>query len=753
VSEPLGDLLRRHRQDADLTIEALAAASGVSDRGIGDIERGVSRGPQRRTVQALADALGLDVTDREALLRAARDGRRRSGPHVAEPPAHALPLPRAVPDFTGRAAERSALARVLAGARAGEGSPVAVVAGAPGLGKTTLAVQVALDLRDRFPEQVFLDLRGADSEPVPAEVAVRRVVDALAAGGAPAGLAPATEHLRGLLAGRRVLLVLDNAAGEEQVRALLPAQGPAAVLVTSRRRLAGLDGVHREVLGRLDPADSIALLGRIVPDRGDADGLVTLARLCDDVPLALRIAGNRLAARAGWPITGLVQRMEVEDRRLDSLAAGDLRVKAVFTSSYEQLGPGAQRLFRRLALLDGPTTGPALAAVLVGEPPARTEDLLDELTDLSLVQHLPGDRYQQHDLLRLFARYELDHQEDPATLAAVRATADGWLLATTVRAGRWCEPEHVAGVDGDADLSDADAARAWLQAEATGWLAALRRADPRRTTEVADALHWFSDLWPTWGHWPEVFARSAAAATALGDDRLVAVHEGYLAWAEAECLGEMPRARDTACRALAAAERAGDLAQQGWALSYRSWIASRLGDLDAAVDDARAAADRFLAVDDREGAPQALLALAGAQVRLGRYADGEATAREVIALVKDPRTRPRAQVADFTLTSAHGYLTGALVRAGRWAEALVAASTTLDLAVPLGVPRMIAAGYENRGLAREALGDPGAAAADLRAALTVRREMGDPVHVERVTAALARVTQTAAPAEVLAVQD
>lgn len=744
MGERLGDLLRRHRQDADLTIEALAAASGVSDRGIGDIERGVSRGPQRRTVQALADALGLDVVDRDALLRAARDGRRRSGSQTVEAPAHALPLPRPVPDFTGRTPERAALARVLAGARDGAGSPVAVVAGAPGLGKTTLAVQVALDLRDRFPEQVFLDLRGADSEPVPPEVAVRRVVDALAAGGAPAGLAAATEHLRGLLVGRRVLLVLDNAASEEQVRPLVPAQGPAAVLVTSRRRLAGLDGVHREVLGRLAPADSVALLDRIVPDRGDAEGLATLARLCDDVPLALRIAGNRLAARAGWPITGLVSRMSAEERRLDSLAAGDLRVKAVFTSSYEQLGPGAQRLFRRLALLDGPTTGPALAAVLVGEPLPRTEDLLDELTDLSLVQHLPGDRYQQHDLLRLFARYALEHQEDPAALAEVRAAADSWLLATTVRAGRWFEPEHAGTADGsEADLPDAAAAKAWLQAEATAWLAALRRADDRgehrRTTEVAEALHWFSDLWPTWGHWPEVFARSAAAAEALGDDRALAAHEGYLAWAQTECLGDLVQARGSACRALAAAERAGDLAQQGWALSYRSWIVSRLGDVQAAVVDARAAADRFLAVHDREGAPQALLALAGAQVRLGRHADGEATAREAIALVEDPRTRPRAQVAAFTLASAHGYLTGALVKGERWTEALAAASTALDLAVPLGVLRMVATGYENRGLAHEALGDLASAAEDLRAALTVRREMGDPVHEGRVAAALARV--------------
>jgi transcriptional regulator with XRE-family HTH domain/tetratricopeptide (TPR) repeat protein len=799
----LGDLLRGHRQDADLTIEALAAASGVSDRGIGDIERGVSRGPQRRTVQALADALGLDPEARAVLLRAAREGRRRSVPRTeAAPGTHPLPLPRPVPDFTGRDRERSRLVAVLAGARAGAGSPVALVAGGPGLGKTTLAVQVALDLRAEFPEQVFLDLRGADPDPVAPEAAVRRLVDALGPGGAPAGAAAASEHLRGQLAGRRVLLVLDNAAAEDQVRALVPAEGPAAVLVTARRKLAGLDGVHREVLGRLAPADSVALLGRIVPGepgRADAADLARLAALCDDVPLALRIAGNRLAARAGWPVAGLVSRMEVEERRLDALTAGDLRVTAAFTSSYEQLGPGAQRLFRRLALLDAPSTGVALAAALVGETVWRTEDLLDELTDLSLVQHLPGDRYQQHDLLRLFARYELDHQEPAAQQAAVRAAADDWLLSTTVRAGRRFEPEHAAPAapavptsspapvwpvepgtaaervvtdhaapterpmpldpasppapsaaapsappaPAEPDLPDPDAAQVWLRAEAGSWLAALRRCadrgDHARVTEVADALHWFSDLWTTWGHWPEVFARSARAAGALGDDRLVAVHEGYLAWAQTECAGDPVTALVTVGRALAAAERGADVAQQGWALSYRSWIRSRLGDVDAAVQDARASADRFLAAGEREGAPQALLALAGAQVRLGRFDAGAAAAREAIALVQDPATRPRAQVAEFTLASAHGYLAGALARGGRWAEGVAAADVALALAVPLGVPRMIAAGHEYRGIALAGLGRHAAAAEALRTALAIRREMPDLAGVGRVTAALDRL--------------
>lgn len=748
--EDLGALLRRHRQDADLTIEDLAAASGVSDRGIGDIERGVSRGPQHRTVQALADALGLDADDRAVLLRVARAGRRRPGTRTT----HALPLPRRVLDFTGREVERAALAGVLTGGT-GEGAPLAIVTGPPGFGKTTLAAQVAREVRDRFDDEVFLDLRGVDAAPVTPDTAVRRVTEALAAGTVPPDPADAVDHLRRLLAGRRVLLVLDNAASEEQVRPLLPAEGPAAVLVTSRRTLAGLSGVHRVVLGRLDPADSVALLGRMVPDRDAAEQLARLAALCDDVPLALRIAGNRLAADAGRSIAGLVRRLSAEERRLDSLTAGDLQVRAAFASSYEQLGPGAQRLFRRLALVDAPDAGPALAAVLVGEPLWRTEDLLDELTDLSLVQHLPGDRYQLHDLLRLFARWELDHQEDPAAYAAVRASADDWLLTTTVRAGRRFEPDHADHPDaghserpgGDVELPDAATADAWLRAESGSWLAAFRRASDAgahdRVVEVADALHWYSDLWSTWDRWPEVFDRSADAATALGDDRLVAVHEGYRAWAQAVCRGDERSGVAAATRALAAARRAGDAAQTGWALSYRSSMLAHLGDLETAEDDAREAVACMIAAGDLEGVPQAKLALGRVQLRLGRLDDALALVRETVAGLADPATRPRAQVAVFTEANAHAQLARTLVVAERWAEALDSAERALAMAEELRLPRIIAAAYQHRGLARAGLGAHESALADLEVAVAIRRENRDPEMVADAEAALAHVRAAA----------
>ncbi|RMI06539.1 ATP-binding protein, partial [Cellulomonas triticagri] len=665
------------------------------------------------------------------------------------------PLPGALADFTGRETERAALAAALCAPAAGVA--LAVVTGPPGFGKTTLAAQVARDVRGHVDQVLFLDLRGVDPDPVTPDAAVRRVADALGVVDLPPDPHAAADHVRGLLAGRRVLLVLDNAAGEEQVRPLLPPEGGSAVLVTSRRTLAGLDATHRVALDRLTPADSVALLARMLGAGADGAGdLARLAELCADVPLALRIAGHRLATRSGWSVAGLVRRMASDDRRLDALAAGDLRVKAAFTSSYEQLGPGAQRLFRRLALVDAPDTGAGLAAVLVGETLWRTEDLLDELTDLSLVQHHRGDRFQLHDLLRLFARYELDLQEDPATVAAVRASADDWLLATTVRAGRRFEPDFADDPDRDAaatagpvlDLGGPEGAGAWLRAESGSWLAALRRAatagDHRRVVDVAEALHWFSDLWSRWGHWPEVFDLSADAATRLGDDRLVATHEGYRAWAQLECRGDAGRAAAAADRALAAARRAGDRAQEGWALSYGSWIAGRVGDLVTAEASARAAVACQLASGDREAAPQALLALASAQSRLGRYEDAVATIREAVALLEDPATRPRAQVAAFTSASAHDYLANALAGAQRWAEARDAATTALGIAADLGVPRTAAASHHVRGRAHAALGDPVAAVADLEAALALRREIGDTVRADLVAEDLERVRRTRA---------
>ncbi|MEU8384075.1 helix-turn-helix domain-containing protein [Streptosporangium sp. NPDC048865] len=336
-------MLRRHRHAARMTLERLAEASGVSARTLSDMERGRSRGPQHRTVTALADALGLADADRGRLVELAREGRLRD--HWSRPTG-LCELPRSVDDFTGRAAE---LAWICEPAHAGEapGAPgtanVRLVTGSAGLGKTTLTVRAAHALRPDFPDGVFfLDLFGMSPQPLPADEALGTLLRALgtAEQRVPGDLAGRASLYRSLLRARRVLVVLDNAASEEQVRPLLPGGGAGRALVTSRRLLAGLEGVRRLGLGPLPPVEAAELLTGILKDRGASDdgpAVWRLAQMCGGLPLALRIAGNRLVSRPGWNAADLAARLTNEERRLEQLSAGDLRIAGAFGLSYRQL--------------------------------------------------------------------------------------------------------------------------------------------------------------------------------------------------------------------------------------------------------------------------------------------------------------------------------------------------------------------------------------------------------------------------------
>jgi transcriptional regulator with XRE-family HTH domain len=469
--EPLGRMVRRLRTDADLTLERLSEASGISDRALSDIERGAARGPQHRTVLAVAGALALTDGDRAALLRAARDGRRRATPSALT----CLPLPPDAVPFLGREREQAILTTALTRAH-GHRPSLTVITGPPGYGKTALAVRAAALVESTLPDQLFVDLGDvAYGPPSPADL-VAWLVSALTHRRTRDGDAGVLRHL---LADRPLLLVLDDAAHESQVRALLPALGRVAVLVTSRRPLAGLDVGTRVRLDRLGARDARCLLAAVIPSgqRAGAD-LPGLARLCDHVPLALRIVGNRLASCPEWTVGDLVTRMTATGRRLDTLTAGDLRMADAIRPSVSGLGADARRLFRRLALVDGRTFGAGLAGALAGRSPRTTETLLDELADLSLIQPVAGDRYAVHDLLQLYARAEFA-LESPATRRAVRARTDDWLVATAGSAAAVLRPGSRTPWSVDpargGPLRQREPARAWLLDEVENWSAALRR--------------------------------------------------------------------------------------------------------------------------------------------------------------------------------------------------------------------------------------------------------------------------------------
>ncbi|MFF1546731.1 ATP-binding protein [Streptomyces sp. NPDC058291] len=740
-----GALLRELRLSASQTIEGLAEASGVSVRGIGDLERGRRAAPQRRTVAALADGLALDEALRERLLTAARAG--RAGGYS---PAGVRAFPRGVDDFVGRAEELARLAALAQRETAAQ--PVAVaVSGAPGAGKTTLALHAARDLAGRFPDgQLVLDLRGTHEDgPGPAELllSVLRALHVSDRDLAQAGPEGHGALYRQLLAERRCLLVLDDARDEGQVRPLLPAAGASMVVVTSRRMLTGLDSVHRLPLGELHPAEAAELLASLVgAERAAADpeALAEVAERCGHLPLALRVAGNWLATRTGWTVRRLADRLAGEERRLDALTAGDVRVAAAFDLSYRQLTPSAARLFRRLALVPGADTCAAGAARLTGQPLFDAEDTLEELVEAGLLGAI-GDRYRLHDLLRLYARGRLDAEESAQDAHRARTALYRWLLETTVTAGRWFEPDHgppPPAWQGTVDLSSADRARAWLQAEGANWLAALRAAhtagEHARVVETAEALHWFSDQWIFWGHWPEVFGAAAHSAQALDDPVLEATHLNYHAWALLACEGRPRDSLDRSAAALAAAERAADPRQQAWAHIYRSSAFRRLGEQVRAAWHMHRAAALFEAVGDLPGGLQARYGHGVLLQDSGSPEEALASYRDTLAFLDRAGDRIPSHIADFSRGQLHAAMGACHARGGRWPEAV----STLTSAVAISRANANAA-MESRHLVSlaDALLSAGRPA-DAREALTRCLSLGldaDPQRVAEARDLLARL--------------
>ncbi|WP_186785503.1 helix-turn-helix domain-containing protein [Streptomyces misionensis] len=683
---PAGRLVREARQHLGLTIEELAEASGVSVRTIGDVERGRSQRPQRGTLTALAQGLGLDEAARAELLAVVRAGRPVTGTS-ARVKASPCTLPRGVRDFVGRHAELSAL-RALA-QRAAEGQdrdgdvpPVAVVSGPPGSGKTTLALRLAEEFAPSFPDGEFLlDMRGLEEHPLSAQEAVLRLLGAWDIEVAQLGAEERLARYHASAARLRAVLILDNAADEAQVRPLLPREGGVLAVVTSRRTLAGLEGVRRVQLGALSEDESTALLRAIVSDgRVDAepDAVRSVSELCGHLPLALRVAGNWAATRTNWSLRRLAGRLADEDRRLDSLSAGDLRVNSAFSLSYSRLAPAAARMFRLLSLVPGPDFSAPPAAVLAGVSLPYAEDLLDDLLDAGLLMTSPGDRYRFHDLLRLYARSRLRAEEGEAGAAAAGARLRSWLLETAVLAGRWYEPDHGAPPPDPGRLvalDDRDQALRWLKAESDNWLAALREAaaggEHATVTDVAQAMNWFSDLWVSWGHWAEVFQRAAESAAALGDPGLEAAHRNHVAWAH-WVGGRHDEAAVSATRALRLATAGGDVAQQGWAHFYLGWLQNVAGDDAPATGNLTRARELFVRADDIRGYLQAAIAGINLLERAGRLREAVEAHQEVVDALADPRNHERIppNVRDTDALTA-GYQVGFVHLAqGHWADAV-----------------------------------------------------------------------------------
>ncbi|MFE0042519.1 AfsR/SARP family transcriptional regulator [Streptomyces albireticuli] len=421
---------------------------------------------------------------------------------------------------------------------AGEAMPVGIVTGQPGVGKTTLALHVAHRVRARFPDgQLYVNLQGhCRAAPLAPSVALGRCLRAL---GLPAHQVPADEEeriglYRSLLADRRVLVLLDDAADPRQVRPLLPGDPGCAVLVTSRddlRGLAAIEGGHRLRLAPMTDEESVALLtGLLGPARADAEpGAVrALAAECARLPLALRIAAANVDALPQTRVAHYVGVLRSRGRLAHLVSPGDeeAAVRAAFDLSYRRLSEPAATLFARLSLVPGPDFAGPAAGVLMNRSPAGAGPLLDTLVSANLVAAGSGGRYRIHDLL---GEYAAARAEGDAGAPAARARLFDFYLGTARAAtellhprARRPPPPPVAGAGPVPPVDEAEALD-WLDSELPNLVASARRAldtgHPAHAWRLADALRGY---FTSRGHGAEGLAvcdAALAAARRAGDER------------------------------------------------------------------------------------------------------------------------------------------------------------------------------------------------------------------------------------------
>jgi tetratricopeptide (TPR) repeat protein len=451
------------------------------------------------------------------------------------PPA-AAQLPLDIAHFTGRQAELAHLHALMAQEDV-ETVVISAIAGTGGVGKTALAVHLAHQLAPQFPDaQLYVNLHGYEPHQrlSPAQV-LDRFLRAL---GVPAEALPTDVDeqaalYRSVLAGKRALVVLDNASSPDQVRHLLPASPTCGVLVTSRDSLAALvaqEGARLLDLDVLAPGEALELLSRIAgPDRiaAETEAAAEVAQLCGYLPLAVSIAGARLATRPVMRLAALAGRLRDEQHRLRELAAGDLEVRASFALSYRALDAEAARLFRHLGLIAGPDFAPGVAAVLTEITPERAEELLEALVDAHLVEatSTPG-RYRFHDLLRLYARERLHSEETDADQDGAVGRLLNWYLdhadaaagLVSQHRGRY---RYRGGGPIQRHFTRQTQALAWFEAERPSLVAATHQAATWGLHTLAwklpDALGIFFSFRNQWADWQETLQVGLAAVRKAQD--------------------------------------------------------------------------------------------------------------------------------------------------------------------------------------------------------------------------------------------
>jgi tetratricopeptide (TPR) repeat protein/transcriptional regulator with XRE-family HTH domain len=663
-----GARLRACRQAAGLSQEELAGRSGLSIRAISNLERGRTRWPYRDSVHRLADAMGLRDAPRAEFIAAAARRVDRGGPVARAWPAaretdrpgpgRIVPrqLPAPVPAFVGRGDQLAALSRVLHDP--GGTAVITAIGGTAGVGKTALAVHWAHQVAAEFPDgQLFVNLRGFDpsAPPLAESDALRELLDAL---GVPADQLPQMLDAqlglyRSLLAGKRMLVLLDNAHDVAQVRSLLPGSLTCRVVVTSRRQLTGLTAIeaaHPLTLDVLTGAEARQLLerrlgaGRIAADPGAAE---RIAVSCARLPLALCVIAARAAMTPDLPLARLAADLAGQPG-LDAFSDGGdpaADVRVVFSWSYRQLDANAARAFRLAGLCPGPGLDRHQAAALTGTGAGQAGELLETLARACLIQPKGPDRYGLHDLLRDYARELAGAQDsEPERRAALTGLLDYYLYgaATAMDAAFPAEHHRRPAVPPSPVpppvFTAAGAALTWLATERSSLVAcaayAAEHGWPGHATRLSAILFRYLD---TGGYHPEAAAihgSARLAARQLGDR--VAEADALIGLGLAD--GQQDRYRDAAGyfeQALALYRATGDQSGQARALNYLGLTEAQQDRYPAAISSFQEAAARYRALRDPQGEAYALGNLGMATLRDHGYEQAAGHHQRALALFRE----------------------------------------------------------------------------------------------------------------------
>ena len=729
ISEQLGvdpgaELRQLHAQ---LLAKDTAAPAGVISAGIVPAGTGTAR--------PVKPGAG---SDEPAEPRPAR-GARRAGPSPAQ-------LPADVADFTGRDEQVKRLSDLLSGTGA-SGDPgavrIAVVAGAGGLGKTSLAVHAAHRVRRRFPDgQLYVDLLGATAAPLlPADVLARFLRDLGVDGrDIPVDEDERAARYRTTLARRRMLVVLDNARDAAQVRPLLPGSASSAVLVTTRSRMPDLASTKLVDLHVLDDDEALQLFVKVVGEEraaAEPEATAELLDACAGLPLAIRICAARLVTRSGWTVRALAGRLHDEHRRLDEMRAGDLAVRASFQVSFASLPPSTDkqgidpaRAFCLLGLWQGPSISSAAAAALFGVPEYSAEDALEVLVDTHLLESVAQDRYRFHDLLRVYAAERaaddlLAAERDAAVtrlLTWYMRTADAG--ATAVAPQRYNVPLDAAADDDVLPLSFAtsEEALAWYDDERANLVAATRQAAGSGLHEIAWRLPApLFQMFSSRGNWADCIATSRIALESarqagnrqgeawilnnLGDALGFTRHSEGIDYLERSLairrevgdrmgeaqsannladayhwLGRTDEALELYRRALELNRAVGYRLGEGIALVNLGWMLVDLGRAGEAVDYLRQAQEAFAEIDYVDGVGYALHILGRCHLSLGRDAEALSCLHEALASHRASGNRGRQAATLTTLGTAQNRVGLAAEARESWTQATAIFTELGDLA-------------------------------------------------------------------------